>query len=395
MPVLGLIARVIRLIIFILTRPICCLIRRLLGSFTQSSIWKRWINGEKDTSDSLDQDVELALSAGVPGRLCYKDLVSATSNFSDKQKLGQGGFGCVYRGLLSSSKQQVAVKKISSNSKQGIKEYLSEIKIISRLRHRNLVQLVGWCHERSEFILVYEFLPNRSLDWHLFPMKKNSCSLTWEVRYSIALGLASALLYLHEEADQCVVHRDVKSSNVMLDSDFNAKLGDFGLARLVDREVGLKSTAVAGTFGYLAPECFATGKASKESDVFSFGVVALEIAAGRRAVEPSKDDEEVRLVDWVWRMHGEGTLLEAVDRSLGEAFGGKQAECLMLVGLWCVHPDREQRPSMRQVVLALNFEGPVAEIPREIPVPVFVRPPTQDPNFSIPTITDANLITGR
>lgn len=191
-----------------------------------------------------------------------------------------------------------------------------------------------------------------------------------------------------------MVHRDVKSSNVMLDSDFNAKLGDFGLARLVDREFGLKSTAVAGTFGYLAPECFATGKASKESDVFSFGVVALEIAAGRRAVEPSKDDEEVRLVDWVWRMHGRGALLEAVDRSLGDAFDGKQAECLMLVGLWCAHPDKGQRPSMRQVVLALNFEGPVAEIPKEIPVPVFAQPPSQDLN-SMPTITDANLITGR
>ncbi|WOL11340.1 hypothetical protein Cni_G20102 [Canna indica] len=382
--------RLLKLIFLLLRNIICCFPR-----------------SRKDASKSLD--LELGKSTG-PRRFSYKSLAAATLKFSDKQKLGEGGFGCVYRGCLKSGRnkhepQEVAVKRISSGSKQGVKEYVSEVKIISRLRHRNLVRLIGWCHQRGELLLVYEFLPNGSLDSHLFEKKekgkkkkkekkkkkdkeKERCALPWETRYRVALGLASALVYLHEEGEQCVVHRDVKSSNVMLDSDFNAKLGDFGLARLVDRELGLKSTAVAGTFGYLAPECFITGKASKESDVFSFGVVALEIAAGRKAVEASREEEEeethVRLVDWVWRLHGEGRILDAADERLKNKkdgkFDGRQMERLLKVGLWCVHPDKGQRPSMRQVIRALSFEGGVPEMPEKMPEPVFSQGPF--PGFS-------------
>ena len=160
------------------------------------------------------------------------------------------------------------------------------MKIISRLRHRNLVQLIGWYHERGEFLLVYEYMPNGSLDTHLFGVE---IMLIWPVRYKIALGLASALLYLHEEWEQCVVHRDIKSSNVMLDSNFNAKLGDFGLARLVDQELGSQTTVLAGTMGYLAPGCIITSKVSKESDVYSFWVVSLEIACGSKPIQPQAD----------------------------------------------------------------------------------------------------------
>ncbi|RWR77340.1 L-type lectin-domain-containing protein [Cinnamomum micranthum f. kanehirae] len=218
-----------------------------------------------------------------PKRFSFKELLLATRNFAEYGKLGEGGFGGVYRGFLGEMNLDVAVKRVLRGSKQGRKEYVSEVKTISRLRHRNLVQLLGWCHERGDLLLVYEFMPNGSLDFHLFNKKR---LLGWAVRYKIATGLASALLYLHEEWEQCVVHRDIKSSNVMLDSNFNAKLGDFGLARLVDHEHGLQTTVIAGTMGYLAPECVTTGKASKESDVYSFGVVALEIACGRRPVEP-------------------------------------------------------------------------------------------------------------
>ncbi|XVE93580.1 hypothetical protein REPUB_Repub01dG0206900 [Reevesia pubescens] len=177
----------------------------------------------------------------------------------------------------------VAVKRISKASKQGIKEYSSEVKIISRLRHKNLVKLVGWCQEKGELILVYEFMANGSLDSHLF---KGKSSLTWEVRFKIVQGLASALFYLHEEVDHCILHRDIKTSNIMLDSSFNAKLGDFGLARLVDHAKGSQTTHLAGTMGYMAPECVSSGRVSKESDVYSFGIVALEIACGRRSIEP-------------------------------------------------------------------------------------------------------------
>ncbi|KAM7482363.1 hypothetical protein LguiB_006946 [Lonicera macranthoides] len=167
----------------------------------------------------------------VPKKFSYKELAIAMKNFLEDEKVGEGGFGGVYKGFLKESSSYVAVKRVSKGSKQGVKEFASEVKIISRLRHRNLVQLIGLCLEERELLLVYEFMPNGSLDYHLF---KGKSSLTRVTRYNIAKGLASALLYLHEEWDQCVLHRDIKSSNIMLDSCFNAKLGDFGLARLVD-----------------------------------------------------------------------------------------------------------------------------------------------------------------
>ncbi|MFS8010697.1 putative protein kinase RLK-Pelle-L-LEC family [Helianthus anomalus] len=197
---------------------------------------------------SINEDLE---QGAGPKRFSYRDLALATNNFTDDLKLGEGGFGCVYRGFLTRERRLVAVKKISKGSKQGKKEYITEVKIISSLRHRNLVQLIGWCHDENQFLLVYEFMPNGSLDSHLFG---NMPPLAWGLRYKISLGLASALLYLHEEWEQCVIHRDIKSSNVMLDSGFNAKLGDFGLARLMDHELGPQTTGLAGTLGYMAPE---------------------------------------------------------------------------------------------------------------------------------------------
>ncbi|KAK9061951.1 hypothetical protein SSX86_019135 [Deinandra increscens subsp. villosa] len=287
---------------------------------------------------SMNDDLERG--AG-PKRFSYSDLVSATNNFSNDRKLGEGGFGCVYKGYLSRENITVAVKKISQGSKQGKKEYITEVKIISSLRHRNLVRLIGWCHDQTQFLLVYEFMPNGSLDSHLFAQK--SPLLEWAVRYKIATGLASALLYLHEEWEQCVVHRDIKTSNIMLDSGFNVKLGDFGLARLMDHELGPQTTGLAGTLGYLAPEYVTTGKASKESDVYSFGVVALEIASGRKRLK--KD------------------------------FDSKQVECLMMVGLWCAHPDRSLRPSIRQAIQVLKFEGPPPNLPMKMPVPMYYADP--------------------
>ncbi|GLT57306.1 hypothetical protein SLA2020_302880 [Shorea laevis] len=200
-----------------------------------------------------------------------------------------------------------------------------------------MVQLIGWCHEKGALLLVYEFMPNGSLDFHLFGGRT---LLKWEVRYKIALGLASALLYLHEESGQYVVHRDIKSSNIMLDSDFNAKLGDFGLARLMDEQAGVKTTGLAGTWGYIAPEYASTGKATKGSDVFSFGVVALEIACGKRSTEAEYEGPHVPIAGWVWELYGNERLHEAVDKTLLLEFDMKEMECLMIVGLWCAHPDQ-------------------------------------------------------
>ncbi|KAK8270997.1 hypothetical protein V6Z11_D11G233700 [Gossypium hirsutum] len=325
-----------------------------------------------------------------PRRFTFEELVSATNNFSNERKLGEGGFGAVYRGYLADLDMAVAVKKISRGSRQGKREYITEVKIISQLRHRYLVQLVGWCHDKGEFLLVYEFMPNGSLDSHLFDKKT---LLTWTSRYKIAQGLASAMLYLHEEWEQCVVHRDIKSSNVMLDLSFNVKLGDFGLARLMDHDLGWQTTRLVGTLGYMAPEYISTGRASKESDVFSFGVVALEIATGRKAINPLKQGSETSLVHWIWHLYEIGEHLSAIDERLNTEFDRDQVECLMIVGLWCAHPDSSLRPSIRQAIQVLNFETDLPELPRIMPTPVYV--PTASVSSSEPSITTSSLQIGR
>jgi hypothetical protein len=329
------------------------------------TVQKRGETEETVNLASINGDLERG--AG-PRRFSYNELVSATCNFSNERKLGEGGFGAVYKGYLIDLDIPIAVKKISKGSKQGKKEYITEVKIISRLRHRNLVQLIGWCHDRGEFVLVYEFMPNGSLDTHLFGKRS---PLPWAMRYKISLGLASALLYLHEEWEKCVVHRDIKSSNIMLDSSFSVKLGDFGLARLMDHELGPQTTGLAGTLGYMAPELIVTGKASKESDVYSFGVVILEIATGRRSGCPIENDSYIGLVQWVWNLYGRGDLLLAMDEKLQNDFDEKQVECLMIVGLWCAHPDQNLRPSIKQAISVLNFDARAPNLPTQMPVPIY------------------------
>nr|GFA38952.1 L-type lectin-domain containing receptor kinase IX.1-like [Tanacetum cinerariifolium] len=235
-------------------------------------------------------------------------------------------------------------------------------------RHRNLVQLIGWCHDQTQFLLVYEFLPNASLDYYLFSKKS---PLEWDVRYKIAMGLASALLYLHEECEQCVVHRDIKASNIMLDSGYNSKLGDFGLARFMDHELGFRTTGLAGTLGYMSPEYVTTGKASKESDVYSFGVVALEIACGRKVTDGVDPNSDLGLVHWVWDLLGKDELLSGVDLMLNNVFDKKEVECLMRVGLWCAHPDSRFRPSISQAIQVLKFERTLPNLPVKMPVPTY------------------------
>ncbi|EEF40244.1 kinase, putative [Ricinus communis] len=337
--------------------------------------------------DCMDDDFEKGTG---PKRFLYHELARATSNFKDEEKLGVGGFGEVYKGFLKNLNSYVAVKKVSRGSQQGVKEYAAEVKIISRLRHQNLVQLIGWCHERKELLLVYEFLPNVSLDSHLF---KEKSLLTWELRYKIAQGLASGLLYLHEECEQCVVHRDIKASNIMLDSNFNAKLGDFGLARLVEHGKGSQTTVLAGTMGYMAPECVTTGKASRESDVYRFGIVALEIACGRKPINPKADETEVYMVKWVWDLYGKGKLLKAGDPRLCGDFDKQQMERLMIIGLWCAHPDENLRPSIRQAIHVLHFEAPLPILPPEMPIPTYFAPPPVDALLSSSYNTNSSHLT--
>ncbi|KAM3254140.1 hypothetical protein ACQJBY_047956 [Aegilops geniculata] len=239
-------------------------------------------------------DDELDQGAAVPRRFSYDDLAAATDNFSDDRALGRGGFGSVYQGFLSDMNREVAVKRVSETSRQGWKEFVSEVSIISRLRHKNLVQLIGWCHgSGDELLLVYDLMHNGSLDTHLY---RQDSVLVWPVRYEIVLGVGTALLYLHQDTEQRVVHRDIKPSNIMLDAYFTAKLGDFGLARLINDGRRSHTTGIAGTMGYMDPECVLAGRASVESDMYNFGVVLLEVACGRRPALVQEDGDVIHLV---------------------------------------------------------------------------------------------------
>ncbi|KAL6643507.1 hypothetical protein ACP70R_018273 [Stipagrostis hirtigluma subsp. patula] len=321
-----------------------------------------------------DETLEEELENGAgPKRFRYSELATATGFFSDDQKLGEGGFGSVYRGYLKDMNLPVAIKRVSKSSKQGRKEYISEVKIISRLRHRNLVQLIGWCHRGGELLLVYELMPNGSLDTHIH---NQDLVLSWPLRHEIVLGISSALLYLHQDWEQCVLHRDIKASNVMLDASFNAKLGDFGLARLVDHERESHTTALAGTMGYMDPECMVSGRASTTSDVYSFGVIVLEITCGRRPIVVVDTEEyaTVHLVKWVWEFYGRGSILDAADERLNDDFDSQEMERLMVTALWCAHPDRTLRPSIRQVVNVLRQEAPMPKLPTNMPVPTYLQP---------------------
>ncbi|KAK2437218.1 L-type lectin-domain containing receptor kinase IX.1 [Trifolium repens] len=340
--------------------------------FISFYLWKKLKKGKEEEDGDFEEYMGEDFGRGGPKKYTYAELAHAANNFKDEHKLGQGGFGGVYRGFLKDTKSYVAIKRVSEDSHQGIKEFASEVTIISKLRHRNLVQLIGWCHERKKLLLVYEYMPNGSLDIHLF---KKQSFLKWAVRYTIARGLASALLYLHEEWEQCVVHRDIKASNIMLDSEFNAKLGDFGLARFVDHAKSAQTTALAGTLGYMAPECSTTGRASKETDVYSFGIVALEIACGRKPINLKAQENEIHIVDWVWGLYGRGKILEAVDPRLSGDFEEAQIKCLMIVGIWCAHPDPKNRPSIRQAIQVLNFEAPLPNLPSSMPVPTYLEGP--------------------
>ncbi|CAN6447214.1 unnamed protein product [Victoria cruziana] len=298
-----------------------------------------------------------------PHRLPYKDIFRATGGFSEKELLGRGGFGSVYRGLLPSNGMEVAVKKVAHDGKQGMKEFVSEVSSLGRLRHRNLVQLQGWCRRKDELLLVYEFMPNGSLDIFLFSKKERH--LSWDDRFKILKGIASGLLYLHEGWEQVVIHRDVKASNVLLDAELNGKLGDFGLARLYEHGANPQTTHIVGTLGYMAPELSITGKATTSSDVFGFGAFLLEMACGRRPVEAMRPSDEVVLVSWVHTCWRRGELLSVVDERLGKKYVADEVELVLKLGVVCSQAVPEARPSMRQVVQFLNGDVPLQEVPLE------------------------------
>jgi hypothetical protein len=286
-----------------------------------------------------------------PRRFSYKDLFRATGGFTDRHLLGAGGFGRVYKGVLpaSSSKLEVAVKRVSHGSQQGIREFVAEITSIGRLHHRNLVRLLGYCRRRGELLLVYEYMPNGSLDKFLYDSERKP-ALDWGKRFRVIKDVALGLFYLHNNCEQVIVHRDVKASNVLLDGEMSGHLGDFGLARLHDHGADPRTTRVVGTIGYLAPELARTSKATPLTDVFAFGVFLLEVTCGRRPIVDDARGDRVLLVDWVLRRWSEGRLGDCVDAGLKDHHDAGEASLALKLGLLCAQASPDARPTMLQVV---------------------------------------------
>ncbi|KAJ0989265.1 hypothetical protein J5N97_007621 [Dioscorea zingiberensis] len=288
----------------------------------------------------------------------YEELAMATDGFSDANLLGQGGFGYVHRGMLPNGKE-VAIKQLKSGSGQGEREFQAEVEIISRVHHRHLVSLVGYCISGGQRLLVYDFVPNNTLEFHLHG--KDRPTMDFSTRLKIALGSAKGLAYLHEDCNPKIIHRDVKASNILLDFKFEAKVADFGLAKLASDNNTHVSTRVMGTFGYLAPEYASSGKLTDRSDVFSFGVMLLELITGRRPVDSNQAFDD-SLVDWarplLTRALEDGNYDPLIDPRLGKDYNRNEMARMVACAASCVRHSAKRRPRMSQVVRAL--EGDVS-----------------------------------
>lgn len=334
------------------------------------------------------EDEEFLGLEARPFTFTYAQLRAATEDFSAANKLGEGGFGPVYMGTLEDGRI-IAVKQLSVASHQGKSQFLAEIETISAVQHRNLVKLYGCCIEGNNRLLVYEYLEKKSLDQALFGSGAGSFSLDWPTRLDICLGVARGLAYLHEESRLRIVHRDVKASNILLDSQLNPKLSDFGLAKLYDDTKTHMSTRVAGTIGYLAPEYAMRGHLTEKADVFGFGVVALEIVSGRPNSDSTQEGDRVYLLEWAWHCHENDSDLELVDQRLSE-FNKDEARRLIGVALLCSQTSPVVRPSMSRVVAMLSGD---AEIPAVTSKPGYLTEwnfsdiSTFTSNLSFPTST--------
>ncbi|KAL9425591.1 hypothetical protein AB3S75_032536 [Citrus x aurantiifolia] len=333
----------------------------------------------------LDDDIEGLINGTnlAPKKFRLKELKKATGNFNPKNKLGKGGFGTVYKGIWRN--KEIAVKRVSETSRQGKQEFIAEVTTIGSLRHRNLVKLIGWCYERHDFLLVYEYMPNGSLDKFIFYDEKNSgpgeVTLNWEKRLSVIHGTSQALDYLHNGSEKRVLHRDIKSSNIMLDSEFNARLGDFGLARTIQENLKTHHSTkeIAGTPGYMAPESFLVGRATVETDIYAFGVLILEVACGRKPGNQSEQHSyNNSIVHWLWELRRKGRILDAADSRLG-GVSEKEMECVLILGLACCHPNPHLRPSMKTVLQVLSGEADPPVLPPERPSFVW---PAIPPSFA-------------
>ncbi|XP_022751084.1 probable LRR receptor-like serine/threonine-protein kinase At5g10290 isoform X2 [Durio zibethinus] len=304
-------------------------------------------------------EVDRRIAFGQLKRFLWRELQLATDNFSEKNILGQGGFGKVYKGVLSDN-TKVAVKRLMDfESPGGEAAFQREVEMISVAVHRNLLRLIGFCTTPTERLLVYPFMPNLSVAYCLRELKPGEPVLDWPTRKRIALGSARGLEYLHEHCNPKIIHRDVKAANVLLDEDFEAVVGDFGLAKLVDVRKTNVTTQVRGTMGHIAPEYLSTGKSSERTDVFGYGIMLLELVTGQRAIDFSRleDEDDVLLLDHVKKLEREKKLHAIVDCNLNENYNIQEVEAMIQVALLCTQASPEDRPAMSEVVRMLEGEG--------------------------------------
>ncbi|KAA8515281.1 hypothetical protein F0562_018489 [Nyssa sinensis] len=336
------------------------------------------VSNRKRGNTHADQDLEVH-SLGNIKHFSYNELRTATQNFHPSNKIGRGGFGTVYKGVLKNG-LQVAVKTLSAESKQGMREFLAEIDTIANIKHQNLVELVGCCVHNTNRILIYEYLENNSLDHTLLGSNSGTTKLDWGKRSAICLGTAKGLTYLHEELVPHIVHRDIKASNILLDKDFTPKIGDFGLAKLFPDSVTHISTRIAGTTGYLAPEYVLGGHLTLKADVYSYGVLILEVVSGRSSAKANWGGMQKFLLEWAWQLYKEGKLLELVDPEL-EEFPEEEVTRYMKVAFFCTQATASRRPMMSQVVEMLSRNIRLNE--KQLTAPGFLS--NSDINSGIPS----------
>lgn len=297
----------------------------------------------------------------------FETLVAATKDFHPTHKLGEGGFGPVYKGKLNDGRD-IAVKRLSHTSNQGKKEFMNEAKLLARVQHRNVVNLLGYCAHGSEKLLVYEYVPHESLDKLLFKSNKRE-KLDWKRRYDIICGVARGLLYLHEDSHNCIIHRDIKASNILLDDKWIPKIADFGMARLFPEDETHVNTRVAGTNGYMAPEYVMHGHLSAKADVFSFGVLVLELISGHRNSSFNLNVEAQNLLDGAYKLYKKGRSLEIMDSVLAPTAVTEQVAMCIQIGLLCTQGDPTLRPTMHRVVVILSKKPSNLEEPTRPGVP--------------------------
>ncbi|KAG6670812.1 hypothetical protein I3843_Q035500 [Carya illinoinensis] len=318
--------------------------------------WKGCLGHRSSATDHDLRDLDLKT-----GTFTLRQIKTATNNFDAANKIGEGGFGPVYKGLMSDG-TMMAVKQLSSKSKQGNREFLNEIGMISALQHPHLVKLYGCCVEGNQLLLVYEYMENNSLARALFGPEEYQLQLDWPTRHRICVGIARGLAYLHDESRLKIVHRDIKATNVLLDKNLNPKISDFGMAKLDEEDNTHISTRIAGTYGYMAPEYALHGYLTDKADVYSFGIVALEIVSGKSNTSHRPKGESLHLLDWALVLKEKGNLLDLADPRLGSNYRKEDVMRMINVALLCANVSAAVRPTMSSVVSMLEGNAVIPEL---------------------------------